>query len=230
MAGRGAVSLQDQKEHPRVFSFGEIEEWIHAVDPIHFDKPAIAGVGPGVSFGKKMAAFDPSIRIGLIPCAVGGTPIEVWKPGAYWESPESGSCYPYDDAIRRTKNAMRNGELKGILWHQGESDSIKRADAIAYEDRLIHLIRTIRNDLAILDLPFVVASLGDYVIERRPDAEIVNTTLKQIPTLVNNTAFVDSSGLVHKGDGEHFNSASALELGQRYADVMQHLLQKGAVT
>ena len=64
--------------------------------------------------------LDTNVIIGLIPCAVGGSPIEAWQPTKYYEPTKS---YPYDDALKRTKTAMQTGTLKGVLWHQGESDS-----------------------------------------------------------------------------------------------------------
>ena len=218
MAGRGEVGSQDKEIHPRVFTLDKAGKWAPAVDPIHFDKP-VAGVGPGLTFGKTMADHDPAIRIGLIPCAAGGSPIARWKHGGYWEQTDS---KPYDDAIERTKMAMNHGVLKGILWHQGESDSNKN-DAELYEDRLATLINTLRVDLGMPYVPFIAATLGDFVVENRPGAQIVNKSLKQISQRVKHTACVDSKGLEHKGDDVHFSAESARELGRRYAEAMIHL-------
>jgi len=74
MAGRGEVEPEDRVAHPRVLALDRENRWAPAVEPIHFDKP-IAGVGPGRAFGVAMAERDPSVRIGLIPCAAGGSPI-----------------------------------------------------------------------------------------------------------------------------------------------------------
>ena len=52
------------------------------VDPLHFSTKTGAGVGPGLAFGKAMADANPQARIGLIPCAVGGSSIKVWVPGS----------------------------------------------------------------------------------------------------------------------------------------------------
>ena len=54
-------------------------------------------------------------------------------------------------------------------------------------------------------------------------AVISNEQIAQIPTLVKNSAVVESSGLKHKGDVVHFDSASLRELGRRYAQAMQEL-------
>ena len=225
MAGRGEVDAQDQEIHPRVFTLDKACQWVPAADPIHFDKP-IAGVGPGLTFGKTMADHDPSIRIGLIPCAAGGSPITVWKRGGYWEQTDS---KPYDDAIERTGDAMRNGVLKGILWHQGESDSNEN-DADLYEDRLATLINVLRMDLGAPDVPFIGATLGDYYVENRPEGRIVNRALRQIPQRVKRTAWVDSKDLGHKGDDVHFNAEAARELGRRYAEATIRLQSRAPMT
>jgi hypothetical protein len=81
MAGRGSVRAGDKVPHQRVLMLSKDLKWLPASDPIHFDKP-IAGVGPGLTFGRSIAESQPDITVGLIPCAVGGSPIETWIPGA----------------------------------------------------------------------------------------------------------------------------------------------------
>lgn len=215
MAGRGDVEPQDREIHPRVFALDEAGQWVPAADPIHFDKP-VAGAGPGRTFGKIMADRDPTVRIGLIPCAVGGSPISAWRPGALWEQTHS---RPYDDAIARAHVALRRGVLKGILWHQGESDS-NEDDAEQYEDRLVALVDALRTELEAPDVPFVCATLGDFFLARNPWAETVNRALQRIPERVRCAACVDAGGLGHKGDEVHFDAPAARELGRRYARAM----------
>src|SRR5690349_3741379 len=93
MAGRGKVEKEDKTPHPRVLMLNKDDQWVPAIDPLHFDK-AIAGVGPGLAFGKAMAEADKDVTIGLIPCAAGGSPIAVWKKDAVWAQTKS---KPYDD-------------------------------------------------------------------------------------------------------------------------------------
>ena len=45
MAGRGAVTEEDRNPDPRVLMLTRDRAWIPAADPLHFDKPKIAGVG-----------------------------------------------------------------------------------------------------------------------------------------------------------------------------------------
>jgi hypothetical protein len=99
MAGRGVVEDDDRVVNPRVLMFDRLETWKPAVDPVHFDKPS-AGVGPGRSFGIAVANVDSTIRIGLIPTAVGGSPITSWEPGVLDRATQT---HPWDDAIARAK-------------------------------------------------------------------------------------------------------------------------------
>ena len=214
MAGRGLVEDQDRTPHPRVLMLSKNGEWVAAVDPMHFDKPGIVGVGLGKTFGTLMAEARPGVSIGLIPCAVGGSPIDTWKPGIFYEPTKS---HPWDDAMRRAKVALKSGVLKGILWHQGESDSTE-ALAPAYEAKLHDLIARMRRELNAEGIPFIAGQLG--VFDEAPWKEprrVVDRAHRELPRKVKLTAFVSAEGLKDKGDKTHFDAASYRELGKRYA-------------
>jgi hypothetical protein len=213
MAGRGTVETQDKVPHPRVLMLDKAGNWVPAVDPLHFDKAA-AGTGLGKTFGIKIAEANPEITVGLIPCAVGGSPIDSWKPGVFYPPTKS---YPWDDAIRRTKLALKSGVLKGILWHQGESDS-NEALAAGYESKLHDLISRLRSELGAPETPFIVGQMGQF--PERPwdkSRQQVDRAHQELPVKVAHTAFVSSLGLRDRGDKIHFDSASYRELGNRYA-------------
>jgi len=222
MAGRGKVIEQDNKTHPRVYVLNKDKEWELAKDPLHFDKPGIVGVGPGLAFGKAMAGYKERVKIGLIPCAAGGSPISSWTKGGYHNQTKS---HPYDDAVIRAKAVIQHGVIKGIIWHQGESDS-KPEKIKVYQAKLEELIGRFRRDLGDENLPFVVAELGDFYVAKNPNAESINRILENIPGIVENTACVDVSGLTHKGDVLHFDTRSSRQLGRRYAEQMIKL-EKG---
>jgi len=167
MAGRGAVEAQDKVAHPRVLMLAKDGAWKPAVNPLHFDKSS-AGVGLGRSFAIALAEQekDKEIVIGLIPAACGGSPISTWQPGGYHGQTKS---HPYDDAVSRTHRAMKDGALKGILWHQGESDS-NPVLAATHKQSLSELIARFRKDLAAPKLPFVIGQLGQFQAKRWNEA------------------------------------------------------------
>lgn len=230
MAGRGTVEAQDTIIYPRVLTLNKNNEWVPAKDPIHFDK-SVAGVGLGRTFGIEMAKANPNVVIGLIPCAVGGSPIDAWKPGGYHEQTKS---YPFDDMEIRLKVALKSGKLKGILWHQGESDSNPEKCQV-YQEKLENLIQQVRILGENEDAPFVAGEFGRFKLksnkkqypETKPSpAEIVMNATKQVVNSDGNAAFVKTNGLKHKGDNTHFDAQSYRILGKRYAKAMQKLQKK----
>ncbi len=219
MAGRGAIEEQDTTPHPRVFMLDQAGKWVPAVDPLHFDKPA-AGTGLGKTFGIEIAQRHLDIAVGLIPCAVGGSPIDSWKPREFYEPTHS---HPWDDAVRRARIAMKSGVLKGVLWHQGESDS-NDALASTYELKLHDLISRFRKELRAPKVPFIVGRMGRFADRPWDQARRrVDKAHRDLPEKIPRTAFVDSEGLHHKGDEVHFDSASYRELGRRYAEAFAKL-------
>lgn len=220
MAGRGTVSEQDKQPHSRVFVLNRLNRWAPAVDPLHFDK-SWAGVGPGLTFGKVIAEADPNVTIGLIPCAVGGSPISTWKPHSYYPPVK---VYPYDDALARCRIATQRGVLKGILWHQGEGDS-NAEDAPLYARRLTEMIAQFRRDLEAPNLPFVAGTFVDAYVERVPESKIVMDAIKRVAEADKNVSWISGSGLPCKDDRVHFNAEGARELGRRYAEAVREHLQ-----
>lgn len=221
MAGRGVIDSEHIVSRVRLLKLSQRNAWAPGVDPLHTDKPAAAGVGLGTSFARVMAGADKSITIGLIPCAVGGTPLQRWQKGGDL----------YEQALVRAKRAMQDGTLKGILWHQGESDSGTEETARSYGARLVQMIHDLRAEFGAGDVPFVAGKLGDFLSTTSKEGTpsfwpVVNEQLASIPALVTKTAVVDSTGLKHKGDVIHFDTPSLREFGKRYAEAMLQLQGK----
>lgn len=225
MAGRGRISEEDRQLNPRVLMFTKDGKWAPAIDPLHFDKPTMVGVGLGRSFAKQVADANPDITIGLIPCAVGGSPIASWEPSGFHASTKS---HPYDDAIRRTKQALKSGTLKGILWHQGESDS-KPGRAEVYKEKLHALIARFRKEFAAPNVPFIAGQLGQFPDNPwNEEKKVVDSVHQSLPKAVDNCTFVSSDGLTHKGDKVHFDAKSYREFGKRYAKAYSALTNRTA--
>ena len=218
MAGAAPVGAEDRVPHPRILRFSQAGEWEVAAEPIHNGRK-IEGMGPAFSFAKVMAEKHPAATIGLVPCAVGGTPLKRWE--------RDGDLYR--KAVARAKKAMQNGTLAGILWHQGEKDSTSEVDTASYGTRLAGMIRDIRADLNAPQLPVVVGQIGEFLTQpagkraARPLAVKINATLASIPSQVPATGCARSGGLKHKGDGVHFDTESQRELGRRFATEMLRL-------
>jgi hypothetical protein len=227
MAGRGYVEAQDTVPNRHVLRLNPAGQWEVAKDPIHFDKP-VAGVGPGLAFGRALAAADTSVVIGLIPCAVGGSGIDAWAPGAYFADTNT---HPYDDALARARLAQQEGTLAGIIWHQGETDSSPEKSQ-AYGPKLAALITRFRADLQASNVPFVAGQLPAFQFTKispngttqpNPGAERVNAAVAALAKTVPHYAYVSAAGTTDRGDHLHFDARSARLMGQRYAQAMQQL-------
>lgn len=216
MAGRGKLDGRSQP-HPRAWMFTRDQCWAPAADPIHFDKPE-AGVGPGLTFASTMADAAPSsdAPIGLVPCAVGGTPLDRWSRGGDL----------YEMALRRCRAAMTGDDrpkvLRGILWHQGEWDAMEMDTSETYGQRLAAMIASLRADLETADCPIVVGQIGEFLDgqEKFPGTRLINAALQALPEQVERCACVSAAGLAHGGDQLHFSADAARELGRRYAAAM----------
>jgi hypothetical protein len=200
MAGRGEITEQDLITHPRIWMLTQDNRWVPARDPVHYDR-SFAGVGLASQFARDLAAAEPSTNIGLIPTAVGGSTIAEWAPGTTY----------YNNAVARTRAAVANGSLAGILWHQGESNS-NTSGASIYLARFAELMGRLRADLNAMQVPVVIGQLGLF----RTEHAALNPTLAKIPERVPRTSFATAEGLTHKGDNLHFDTPSLYEFGHRY--------------
>jgi len=220
MAGRGTPDEESTQIHPRVFMLNKAEQWVPATDPVHFDK-SFAGVGPGLAFGKAMAEANPQANIGLIPCAVGGTSITLWLPGV--QDPTT-KAYPYDDTLRRMKTALKDGALKGIIWHQGETD--RNPDAMKlHAARLTELIARLRKDLNAPDVPFIAGELPDFHGTSELNSKF-NAVLHSLEASVANYTCISAADFVDNKDNLHLDTRSARTFGLRYALAMVQMQAK----
>lgn len=212
MAGRGKVTPADQQTNPRIWMLDQACAWVPAKDPVHFDKPKIAGVGLCSEFARCVAAQEPSAKIGLVPCAFGGTSLDQWKPGSAL----------YTNAVARMRIALTNGQLKGILWHQGEADS-SAAKVATYPARFAAMVAQLRQDLGAADAPVMVGELGHF----RTNNATFNAMIPQAAASVPRCAAVSAEGLKDGGDGTHFDADALRVFGKRYYEAYEKIAGKG---
>jgi hypothetical protein len=162
-----------------------------------------------MSFARELVRQDERIRVGLVPCAVGGTSLCQWFKGATL----------YENAVARARQAAKVGALKGMLWHQGESGVGGGLGAEVYAAKLAEMIRSFRQDVDVAELPVLVGKLGDFV----GNGAAINAQIEQVPKLVPHTAVVSATGLKDQGDKLHFDVAAQQEFGVRYAAALLKL-------
>jgi hypothetical protein len=224
MSGGVGLAAGDTQPVPQVLKMryakeGDEPKWAPGAHPLHPRRPnKKARFGPGLSFAETYVADKPGVVVGLIPMAWGGRSIEQLGKG-------SGI---YSDAIRHTKAAMQVGTLQGVLWHQGESDTVEQTRTDAYEKRLHRLIEDVRKDLGNSQLPFIVGNLAEFYgtgkDHKAPDRVARITKIKEIlrslPKKVPHTGFVESTDCSPAARPKvHFDRKSCVLLGKRYAKV-----------
>ena len=213
MAGRAEIRQEDQQVIDNVYLYTGISimPWEAAKNPMNKYSSIRKNIemqrlGPSYSFAQSMHEATPNKKIGLVVNAKGGTRIAQWLPGTKF----------FSDAVSRTRIALKSGTLKGIIWHQGESDSdeIRRN---LYLGRLEELVHGLREAFDAPNLPFVLGEV--YATEKR---EPINIILSKVPGFIKNTALVSSAG-TSTPDDTHFDAPSAILMGQRYAEKMLEL-------
>ncbi len=222
MAGRGEVPVEDLEPIPGVWALQKDGSWGPAVDPLHWDK-LVAGVGIARSFARAYSAANPGVEVGFIPTACGGSSLESWKPGTFFPPSHS---FPYDDALARVRAVRDRGELKGMLWHQGEADSSPER-SVDYPERLVELFGRFRTDLKSPELPILVGQLGQFPGKEWSAGRIkVDAAHRAVADADSRIVFVSSEGLGSKADLVHFDTAALKEFGLRYAAAWQRLMQE----
>lgn len=215
MAGRGYT-----KEVPPIFDehikMQRNGLWQIMSEPINFDRPS-AGVGLAASFAASWRIDNPQHEIGLIPCADGGTSLDDWAvTGALFEN-----------AISQSRLAQRTSTIKGILWHQGESDcSPEKANQ--YQEKLSVIIDVLRKELHIQEVPLIIGGLGDYLADGIfgsyfTSYPLINKALEDFAQTNKNCYFVTAKGLTPNPDHIHFNALSQRILGVRYYKAFRDL-------
>lgn len=211
MAGRGIIRQEDSISIKGCYLFtGEhILPWVVATNPLNRYSSVRKNIrmqrlSPAFSFAQSITKENPEKEIGLVMNAKGGTKIVQWLPGTEL----------YDEAIKQTHKALKYGKLKGVIWHQGEGDCDPlRVDM--YLGRLEILINAIREEFDDLTIPFVAGQLFEN--ERR---HAFNEMILKLPGFIKNSGVVNSEG-TSVIDGTHFDSESAIVMGDRYAIEMK---------
>jgi len=223
MSGGVNIATGDTQPVPHVLKMrrakeGDEPKWAPGAHPLHPRRPNKKKHGPGMSFAQTYVADKPGVVVGLIPMAWGGKPIAQLDKGSVI----------YSDAIRHAKAAMQAGTLKGVLWHQGEGDTVEQARTDVYEKKLHRLIADVREDLGDPELPFIVGNLAEFYgtgkDHNAPDrvARIskIRGILRSLPEKVPHTGFVESTGCSPAARPKvHFDRKSCVLLGKRYDEV-----------
>ena len=220
MSGRGTLTDANRVPNERVLVMSKDGTWREAVEPFHWEKPRACAAGLSASFARAYADAHPGVTVGLVPVAYGGSPIRRWQPGNVH----------YTNAVHYAKIAMKDGVIKGLLWHQGESDAFKTASVAAYMPSFTNAITQLRRELGAEGVPFLAGELGPYLKDwrdkKRPNIywREINAEIAKGVALMPCAAVVPSEGLYDvKRDRIHFETPALRKFGLRYWDAYREL-------
>jgi hypothetical protein len=224
MAGRAFVEPQDTISDPQIISITKENRLILAKEPLHFYQPKLTGLDCGMSFARELIPhLDKNMVILLLPCAVGGSSIDFWLNDSIFNG-----VHLKINFMEKVELAKKYGTLKGILWHQGESDAFEDKIPV-YKSKLNELFTFFRKYTGNDSLPIILGELGSYPVSEKMKTNwsSINEIIHQAASIDKNCSAVSTGDLKPKEDNIHFDSPSQRILGQRYADAYLKLIQNG---
>lgn len=207
--------------------------WYTAVPPLSRCR---TGLTPADYFGRTLVEKLPAdIRIGVINVAVGGCKIELFDKNRYqsyvttvpqWMtgmiSQYDGN--PYQRLVDLARVAQKDGVIKGILLHQGESntnDSLWPAKVKTVYDNLLSDLNLQATQVPLLAGETVNADQGGICAG-------MNRIIATLPQTIPNAYVISSAGCPDAQDNLHFNAEGYRMLGKRYGEKMLELLRNSS--
>lgn len=203
-------------------------KWYTAVPPLCRCK---TGLTLTDYFGRTMVAHLPkNVKVGIINVAVGGCKIELFDKDKYETYMTTAPDWmkgmvkeydgnPYARLVEMAKIAQKDGIIKGILLHQGESntgDTLWTKKVKIVYDNLMKDLHLNPKNVPLLAGETVNADQGGICAS-------MNTIIATLPKTVPNSYVISSSGCTVATDNLHFDAAGYRELGKRYAEKMLSL-------
>ena len=239
MEGQGDIGQQDKSVDDRFQVLWAADngscsgktkgKWSTAVPPLAHCQGA--KLGPTDYFGRTMVEkTDPQIKVGVIVVAVAGCSIKLFDKDQYKSYAQGQQSWmtqrindyggnPYGRLIEMAKKAQEDGVIKGIIFHQGETD----AGDGSWPSKVKGVYDNIIKDLGLgNDIPFLAGE-----VLRTGVSNGANNNIAKLPQQSKNFYVVSSEGFNQAlGDGQnvHFTSQEYRDFGKRYAEKMIEVL------
>jgi hypothetical protein len=203
--------------------------WYPAVPPLC---RCNTGISPADYFGRTMVnALPENVRVGVVHVAVAGCKIELFDKDNYkayastvqsWMTRiiEEYGGSPYDRLVEMAKLAQKDGIIKGILLHQGESNT----NDSTWPSKVKKVYDNLLQDLSLQ--PGSVPLLAGEVVnaDQNGVCASMNKIIATLPQTIPAAHVISSAGCTDGRDNLHFNAAGYRKFGTRYAVKMLSLL------
>lgn len=204
-------------------------EWCEAVPPLC--RP-FNGITPADYFGRTLvSALPDSIKIGIVHVAIGGIRIEGYMPDSIANYAKNAPGWmvgmlkaydnnPYERIVKLARKAQKDGVIKGILMHQGESNT----GDTEWANKVNHVYTSLLKDLRLNanEVPL----LAGEVVQANGKGQCIrmNKQINDLPKTISTAHVVSSDGCTNAKDNLHFDAAGYRLLGIRYAAKMLEIL------
>lgn len=208
------------------------KQWYKAVPPL---SRCHTGLTPGDYFGRAMVANLPSnVRVGIINVSVGGCRIELFDKNNFQSYVDASPDWlknmvkeydgnPYARLVELGKLAQKDGVIKGILLHQGESNTNDKE----WPAKVKGVYESLLKDLG-LNASAVPLLAGEVVhADQRGVCASMNTIIGTLPQVIPTAHVISSAGCPAAADNLHFTAEGYRMLGARYAAKMLSILGYG---
>lgn len=203
--------------------------WYTAVPPLCRCR---TGLGPADYFGRTMVAGLPkNVRVGVINVSIGGCKIELFDKDNYKSYVSTAPPWmlnmikeydgnPYGRLVEMAKIAQKSGVIKGILLHQGESNT----NDTLWPQKVKVVYDNLMKDLELK--PKKVPLLAGEVVnsDQGGACASMNSIIATLPKTIPNAYIIPSTGCEGVKDRLHFSAAGYRELGKRYGETMLDIL------
>ncbi|MCL5282933.1 MAG: tyrosine-type recombinase/integrase [Planctomycetes bacterium] len=126
----------------------------------------------------------------------------------------------YAHLVEMAKLAQKEGVVKGILLHQGESNTNDKQWPAKVKRIYDNLIKDL--NLKAESVPLLAGELVNA--DQQGACASMNAIIAELPKAIPNSYVISSKGCTSRPDHLHFNPAGYRELGRRYAVQMLSLL------
>src|SRR4051794_5849963 len=238
MEGEGRIEPQDKSVDERFQVLEAVDapnlerkkgNWYPAVPPLCRGR---TGICPVDYFGRTMVANLPkNVRVGVVNVSVAGCKIELFDEEGYQQYAATAPAWmtniikeydgnPYGRLVEMAKLAQKDGVIKGILLHQGESNPNDKQWPAKVKKIYDHLLKDL--DLKADSVPLLAGELVNA--DQNGACATMNKIIAELPKAVPNSYVISSAGCPCRPDRLHFTTAGYREFGSRYAVQMLSLM------
>ena len=238
MEGNARIEPQDTTVDPRFQVMAAVDcptmgrtkgNWYPAVPPLCRCR---TGLTPADYFGRTMIDNLPKRKkVGVINVSVAGCKIELYDKDNYQSYVSTAPSWmtniiseyngnPYEYLVEMAKLGQKDGVIKGILLHQGESNT----DDTQWPQKVKVIYDNLIKDLNLN--PKSVPLLAGEVVNADQDGVCasMNNIIGTLPKFIPTSYVISSKGCTDARDNLHFNAEGYRELGRRYAAEMLSLM------